>query len=313
VASSDTVTFSVVAPFYDDAANVEDFVAAVVRALRPLGEPYELVLVDDGSSDGTWEAILACQPAHETGMIRGIRLSRNFGKEAALCAGVEQARGAAVITMDGDLQHPPELIPTLVQAWRGGAEVVDGVKVARADQSFVGRGISRTFNWLFTRLSGVPLDEASDFKLLDRKAVDAWADLPERNLFFRGTTTWIGFERAQVEFEVQARATGRSGWSLGGLLRLATNAVTGFSTKPLHLMTAGGFAFVVASAILLVQTFVRYLQGEAAEGFTTVIMLLLLQGGAIMLGLGIIGEYLARIHEEVKGRPRYLVRDRTDG
>jgi glycosyltransferase involved in cell wall biosynthesis len=318
---------SIVAPFYDDADLVAPFVAAVERVLTDLGESYELLLVDDGSRDATWAAIVACaggtasgaesdtasgaEGGTAAGRIRGLRLSRNFGKEAALCAGVERAAGAAVVTMDGDLQHPPETIAELVAAWRAGAQVVDGVKTSRADQSWRDRVASEGFNRIFSTLSGVPLGHASDFKLLDRRAVDAWLALPERTLFYRGTTRWIGFEHATVPFEVAHRTAGRSRWRRAGLLRLAINAVTAFSTKPLHLMTAAGLVFVAASAALLAQTLYQFARGNAAEGFTTVILVLLLQGGAIMVGIGIVGEYVARIHEEVKGRPRYIVSDAT--
>ncbi len=300
-------TLSIVAPFYRDADAVGPFVAAVSDVLARIGESGELILVDDGSDDGTWEAISAAVDASD--QVVGVRLSRNFGKESALRAGLERAVGDAVVTIDGDLQHPPTAIEQMVTAWRGGAEVVDGIKANRDSQSVRHRIASRGFNRLFSTLTGVDLHDASDFKLLDRRALDAWLALPERPLFYRGTTAWIGFDHRKVHFEVGRRASGGSRWRPSTLLRLAINAVTAFSTKPLHLMTVAGLLFVAASGLLLVQTLVRYAQGTAAEGFTTIILLMLLQGGAIMVGLGIIGEYVARIHEEVKQRPPYVLRE----
>jgi polyisoprenyl-phosphate glycosyltransferase len=303
---------SVVAPFHNEERFVDPFVDAiadVASELEVLGCEVEMLLVDDGSDDGTWSRMVA--RSGEDPAVRSIRLSRNFGKEAALSAGVESASGDAVVTIDGDLQHPPELIPDMVRRWRQGVDVIDGVKTKRAGQSLASRVMSRSFNRVFHFLSGVPIEEASDYKLLDRRAVEAWLALPERSNFFRGTTAWIGFDRVEMPFEVRPRTSGGSRWRPGILFRFAINAITAFSTRPLHLVTMAGFLFAAASVVLLVQTLYRWGTGQAVEGFTTVILLLLVIGAALMIGLGIVGEYIARIHEEVKQRPRYIVRERT--
>jgi glycosyltransferase involved in cell wall biosynthesis len=235
-----------------------------------------------------------------------LRLSRNFGKEAALCAGLEHASGRAVITMDGDLQHPPHAIPEMIRRWRSGeAVIVDGVKLEKS------RPRSLAFYAVFRALSGVDLDHASDFKLLDRQAVEAWRAMGDRNLFYRGMAHWLGFRRVQVKFEVYERAAGRSRWSVLRLMRLAAHAVVAFSSVPLQLATALGFAFLVFALLLGAQTLLIKLNGRAVSGFATVIILLLIVGSMVLLSLGVIGQYIAAIYDEVKGRPRYLVAEVT--
>lgn len=298
-------TVSVVSPVFDEAEGLEAFVERTTAALGPVVDTFEIVLVDDGSRDGSWAAVQHLN--RRDARVRGVGLSRNFGKEAAILAGLEAARGEAVVVMDADLQHPPNLLPALIDRWRGGAEVVEAVKKDRTGQSWGGRAASRMFNSIFQRLTGVDLTDASDYRLLSRRAVDALLDLPERTTFFRGTSTWIGFDRAQVAFSVDPRASGESRWGLRGLLRLAINSITSFTPAPLHLVTFGAGLFALFAVVLGIQTLVRFLQGDALTGFTTVILLLLAQGTFVLLGLGIIGEYLARIHDEVKGRPRFLV------
>ncbi|WP_109471672.1 glycosyltransferase family 2 protein [Ornithinimicrobium cavernae] len=302
---SDRPEVSIVSPVFDEEAGLAALVERVVRAVEPVADSFEIVLVDDGSRDGSWAEI---ERAHARDpRVRGVGLSRNFGKESAIVAGLEAARGDAVIVMDSDLQHPPALLPELVARWRAGAEVVEAVKLDRTGQALGGRLASTLFNRVFERLTGVDLVGASDYRLLSRRAVTALLALPERTTFFRGTSTWIGFPREQVPFRVDPRVTGRSRWGFRALLRLALNGITSFTPAPLHLVTIGAALFAVFAVVLGVQTLVRFLQGDAVTGFTTVILLLLIQGTFILLGLGIVGQYLARIHDEVKNRPRYLV------
>ena len=306
-AKSDMI--SVVIPVHDEAAAIEETLRELVRVLEGCGVPHEVIVVDDGSTDGTWSAIsevAACNPC-----TRGLRLSRNFGKEAALCAGLDVATGAAVITMDGDLQHPPTLIPAMLDAWRNGAQVVDGVKTEREGASMVERLRSGMFYALLRWLSRVDLHGASDFKLLDRRVLDAYRRLPERNLFYRGMTAWLGFKTVEIPFAVPARTTGNTRWTFLALVRLATTAITSFTSAPLHLITTLGMLFLGFAVVLGAQTLYRKLTGTALDGFTTIILLLLITGSAIMIGLGIIGSYIARIFEEVKGRPRYLIAEST--
>lgn len=300
-----TPVVSVVSPVYQEEEGLATFVQRTREVLEQTDEAYEVVLVDDGSRDGSWAEIERQHQADPR--VRGIRLSRNFGKEAAILAGLEAARGEAVVVMDSDLQHPPALLPTLVDTWRGGADVVEAVKETRTGQPLGGRIASRMFNSFFHRLTGVELADASDYRLLSRKAVDALLAMPERTTFFRGTSTWIGFDREQVTFRVDPRVAGQSRWGFTALVRLALNGITSFTPAPLQLVTICALVFAVFALILGGQTLVRFLQGDAVTGFTTVILLLLIQGTMMLLGLGIIGQYLARIHDEVKQRPRYLV------
>ncbi len=299
---------AVVVPLYNEAAHLAGTLELIVQTLDSLGLPYRLLLVDDGSTDGTWELVKArCLASQD---VRGIRLSRNFGKEAALAAGLESAEGAAVIVMDGDLQHPPALIPAMVEAWRAGAEVVEAVKVEPHGSNW-SRPAASAFNRLFSALSGHGLQGASDFKLMDRRVLAAWRAMGERSLFFRGMNAWLGFRRVQLPFEVPTRAGGASGWSHWQLARLATTAITSFSSAPLYLVTLAGLAFSVFAVLLGAQTLVLKFTGRAVDGFTTVILLLLTIGAVVMLALGVIGAYIARIYEEVKGRPRYVIAETT--
>lgn len=301
---------TVVAPVHDEEGSLPTFVERTVDVLEAVDEPFELLLVDDGSTDGSWEVIVGA--ARDDPRVRGLSLSRNFGKESAVLAGLEDARATgAVVVMDSDLQHPPSLLPELVARWREGADVVESVKRTRTGQRWSARVGARGFNRVFHRLTGVDIIDATDYRLLGRPAVDALLTLPERTHFFRGTSTWIGFQRAQVSFDVADRVAGSSRWSLVGLLRMALNSLTAFTAAPLHLTTVGAAAFAAFALVLAVQTLVRFVQGEAVTGFTTVILLLLIQGTLILAGLGVIGQYLARIHDEVKFRPRYLVGRRT--
>lgn len=300
---------SVVAPVHDEAASLDRFVTAVAEALDPVHARFEVVLVDDGSTDASWATITTLATADAR--VRGLRLSRNFGKEAAVIAGIEAAHGDAVVVMDSDLQHPPALLADMVALWRDGADVVEAVKSNRTGQSLPSRATATVFNAVFSRLTGVDLAGASDYRLLAAGPLAALRALPERALFFRGTSTWIGFDRVQLPFVVDARIAGRSRWSVRSLVRLAIDGITSFTSAPLRLVTMVAVVFALFAVVLAIQTLVRFVQGDAVQGFTTVILLLLVQGTVTLFGLGIIGEYVARIHDEVKARPRYVVADRT--
>ncbi|OJF10428.1 glycosyltransferase family 2 protein [Couchioplanes caeruleus] len=300
---------SVVAPVFDEGDGVDGFVRRTGAVLQAAGLRYELILVDDGSTDDSWPRI--CAQSGADPRVRGIQLSRNFGKEAAVLAGLEHAGGDAVVVIDADLQHPPTAIPAMVQCWSDGAEVVEAVKRNRTGQPPVARLAASLFNATFTRLTTVDLVNATDFRLLSRPACDALLRLPEHSSFFRGTSSWIGFRRTVVEVDIDHRGDGASRWTFRSLCRLAVNGLTSFTSAPLHLVTVVGFGFAAFSVVLGVQTLVRWLRGGSVAGFPTVILVLLVMGTFILLGLGVIGEYLARIHEEVRGRPRYLVQGRT--
>lgn len=297
---------SVVIPLYCEEAGVRHTLREVARFLAQATTSWEIVVVDDGSRDRTWAEIEAI--SHTMPQLRGLRLSRNFGKEAAVSAGLEATQGKAVIIMDGDMQHPPSLLPSLIDTWRSGEfDIVEAVKSSRGDESAVSAARAKLFYLILRAFSGHDLQGASDYKLLDQRVIEAYRTMKERNVFFRGMISWMGFRSTQIPFEVEPRIAGDSGWSLFGLIRLAAVAVTSFSTFPLHLITIFGLFFFAFSLLLATHTLYMKLSGSAIDGFTTVILLLLVIGSSLMIGLGIIGEYLARIYDEVKQRPRYIV------
>ena len=227
-------------------------------------------------------------------------------------AGLANASGECCAVMDCDLQHPPETIPEMYRLWQEGYEVVEGVKSARGKEGLFYKLSAGLFYKIMSGLIKLDMNASSDFKLLDRKVVNVLLELKERNTFFRALTFWAGFKTGKVEYEVQERKYGKSKWSLFSLMRYALSNVTSFSTLPLQLITFMGIISILFSLILGIQTLVRYLSGNAVEGFTTVILLILIIGGFIMLSLGILGHYLARIYEEVKGRPKYIISQVTE-
>ena len=309
--SPNSPLISVVIPLYNEGSQLRELLMDLKTALQETGCRFEVVLVDDGSSDDTWAKIK--DEARMWPDLRAIRLSRNFGKELALCAGLERARGNAVIVMDGDGQHPPSLLPLLVEKWTtSGADIVEAVKSRRGRESLGSKVGALTFYVILNKLSGFDLKGASDFKLIDRRVLDTWLAMRERNVFFRGMTAWMGFRTIQVPFEVGLRRAGKSGWSYLRRAKLALIGITTFSSFPLHLVTFAGVIFFLFAVGLGIQTLYLKLAGRAFTGFATVILLELIIGSLLMISLGIIGEYLARIYEEVKGRPRYIVSESID-
>ena len=302
---------SIVIPLYNEAANLRSLLSQITTAVNTTGCPCELILIDDGSSDETWKIIAEEATALTT--LRGFRLSRNFGKELALCAGLERARGDAVIVMDGDCQHPPDLLPEMVRLWQtSGADIVEAVKTTRGPESFPQRLSALLFYVVLNKLAGVSLKGMSDFKLMNRRALDAWLQMEERNVFFRGMTAWLGFTRVQIPFQVPTRGAGKTGWSFPTRFKLALTGLSAFSWLPLQFVTLAGLIFFVFSVLFGIYTLVLQLAGRSVSGFATVILLLLIIGSLLMLSLGIIGEYLARIYEEVKRRPRYVIASSID-
>lgn len=301
---------SIILPAYNEEQNIERTIKTLSGLLEKEGIPFELLFISDGSADGTYEEI--CRLAKQDRRVRGAEFSRNFGKEAAIFAGLELACGDACIVMDCDLQHPPAVIPEMYRLWQEGFEVVEGIKKSRGKESIFHGMFAGMFYGIMSRMMRMDMRSSSDFKLLDRKVVNVLLGLGERNTFFRALSFWAGFRSAKVEYEVQERAYGSSKWSFRSLIRYAVSNVTSFSTIPLQMVTVIGMVSILFSVVLAVQTLVKYLMGTAVEGFTTVILLILIIGGFIMISLGIIGHYLARIYEEVKGRPRYIIRRRTE-
>jgi dolichol-phosphate mannosyltransferase len=301
---------SVVIPSYNEEENIETTAKTIGDILSAENIDYELVFVSDGSKDKTFENIEALSKTDSR--IKGIQFSRNFGKEAAIFAGLSEAKGDCVSVIDCDLQHPPKTLVEMYRLWEQGYEVVEGIKSSRGKESIFHKMFAAMFYGIMSSLMKIDMNATSDFKLLDRKAVDALLTLNEANTFFRALSFWVGFRSVQVEYDVQERAKGKSKWSFGGLVKYAITNTTSFTTAPLRIIAVVGLMMVICSIALGVETLVVYFMGAAVEGFTTVILLLLLIGGAIMVSLGIIGHYLGRIYEEVKGRPRYIIRNRTE-
>ena len=297
---------SIVIPAHNEARGIAHAIDVIVTTLASCGMGLEVIVIDDGSRDETFERVK--ELSLKNNRIKGLRFTRNFGKEAALLAGLRVARGDAVVTIDSDLQHPPALIPKMIEEWRNGAMVVDAIKRGRDTDGIFTRMRAELFNSLLSRLGGINLQHASDFKLLDRLVVDAIArGLPERHRFYRGLADWVGYRHASVPFDVEARAEGQGKWSLWKLAQLATTAIVSFTSAPLQIVTVLGILTLGFGAVVGADALIAWFQGRAVSGFATTIITLLIVGSFIMISLGIIGEYLAKIYDEIKARPAYLV------
>lgn len=304
--SLDIPVLSIIVPLFNEQEHVKLLAQKITNIVTALGLSTELILVDDGSRDRTWSEIESLTSDNFT--LRAVRLSRNFGKEGAIRVGVESALGEAVVVMDGDLQHPPELIFEMVRLWSDeGYDIVDTIKKDRGEESPLYRACANSFYWLINKSSGVDLKSSSDFKLLSRKAVEALLSMRESTMFFRGMTAWLGFKHTSIPFSVPKRAAETSSWTLRGLVKLFFDNIVSFSSVPLQIVSALGALFLLFALGLALQTLSVYLAGGAVTGFTTVILLQLIIGSCVLLGLGVIGMYVATIYEEVKGRPRYIV------
>ncbi|MBK5242884.1 glycosyltransferase family 2 protein [Clostridium sp.] len=301
---------TVVIPVYNEENQIYENISVIKKCLEETAIEFMILLVDDGSTDGTWSRLKMI--SEEIPCIKALRLSRNFGKEAALCAGLEAVEGDGCIIMDADLQHPPTLIPEMIRLWKDeGYEVVEGVKDLRGNESIIKKVGANLFYKILSKLSGFNMQQSSDFKLLDKKVVLAWRSMNERSTFFRGMSAWVGYNRISIPFNVGIRTKGASKWSVFNLCALAVKAITSFSSFPLYIVTFMGVFFLAGALLLGMQTLYMKLMGIALSGFTTVILLLLIIGSCLMISLGVIGTYIARIYEEVKYRPRYIVADET--
>jgi len=295
-----------VVPAHNEALGIVRAVGAMLQALASCGMWLEIIVVDDGSRDETFE--LVKDLSRKDARLKGLRLSRNFGKEAALLAGLRAASGDAMVTIDSDLQHPPALILEMIDAWRNGAMVVDAEKRGRKNDGAVARLASTLFHSFLSRLGGINLRNSSDFKLLDRSVVVAITrGLPERQRFYRGLAEWVGYPHASIPFDVGARVEGRRKWTLWKLMDLAVTATVAFTSAPLRIVTFLGLFTLVFGFAVGVEALTTWLQGRAVSGITTIIITILIVGSVIMISLGIIGEYIAKIYDEIKARPAYLV------
>lgn len=296
---------SVVIPAYNEEGMIAKTAATISAILTDAAIDYELIFVNDGSRDSTWDRIR--KAAGENPAVRGVCFSRNFGKEAAMFAGMYYAKGACCVVIDCDLQHPPEKIVEMYRLWEQGYEIIEAVKTDRGKESFLHTLSARCFYKIISEVTGIDMSRASDFKLLDRKAVNVLLNMKEKNAFFRALSFWIGFRTTQVEFEVRERTVGESKWSTWSLIRYAVSNVTAFSAAPMQIVTVLGILMLCASLVLGVISLYQKFMGTALGGFTTVIIIQLFTGSIIMISLGIIGYYISKIYEEIKGRPRYVV------
>ncbi len=300
-------TLSVVVPVHNEEAVLPELCRRLMQATEAIPGGCEILFVDDGSADHTREILE--QAAANDARVGFIRLSRNFGKEAAVSAGLRETRGDATIVIDGDLQDPPELIPAMLAAWRGGADVVNMRRRARAGESWLKRATAHVFYRVMNRLSEVPIPvDTGDYRLLSRRAVDALNAMPERNRMMKGLFAWIGFSQATIDYDREPRAAGSSKWRYWKLWNLALEGITGFSVAPLKVAAYVGFATAFSAFAFAAFMFVKTLVfGDPARGFPTLIVVISFLGGLQLMAIGVLGEYLARLFVESKGRPLYLV------
>lgn len=296
---------SIVIPAYNEEGMIEKTAVTIRKILAEAEIPYEILFVNDGSRDETWRRIRQVSSRYPE--VRGICFSRNFGKESAMFAGMYHAEGDCCVIIDCDLQHPPEKIVEMYRLWEQGYEIVEAVKTDRGKETAFHRMSAACFYRLISKVTDIDMSRASDFKLLDRKAVNVLLNMKEKNAFFRALSSWIGFRTAQVEFEVRERTVGESKWSAWSLVRYAVSNITSFSSAPMQIVTILGMVMLFSSLVLGVTALYQKFTGIALGGFTTVIIIQLFTGSIIMISLGIIGYYISKIYEEIKGRPRYIV------
>ena len=302
---------SVIVPAHNEEPGIASALQEIDSVLSTCCDSSEIIVIDDGSTDATYDVLQKlCQQQDN---LRAIKLSRNFGKESAMLAGLRAANGQAVITIDADLQHPPALIPEMVEKWKAGTKVVHAVKRQRVINTFMERFRATIYNNLLKLLGGVDLRNSSDYKLVDRVIVDALInELHEYQRFYRGLVTWVGYRQEKLYFDVAERQAGETKWSTRALIGLAITGIVSFTSMPLRIVTIFGILTLLLAFGVAVEALWSWFIGTAVSGFMTIVFVLLLLGSFIMISLGIMGEYIAKIYEEVKNRPDYLV-DRTAG
>jgi polyisoprenyl-phosphate glycosyltransferase len=301
-----TTEMCVVIPAYNESDVLPQLIQELHFVIGALNISYQIVVVNDGSSDRTEEVLDAI--SSKDPQVISVNLSRNFGKEAAMAAGLAQAEGNCIVFIDADMQHPTDLIPNLYHAWLEGFDIVNAVKRQRSNESFFYRWMAKQFNKLMSNAVRKDMSGSSDFILIDRQVADALLDCPERNRFFRGLVAWVGFRVKKIEFDVRDRYHGVTKWSVLSLLRYSLSNIVAFSSFPLYIIAYIGFLSVAFGAVLLVHTLVQWALGTAAIGFTTVISIQILLGGMIILALGVISIYLSHMYDEQKQRPLFIIK-----
>ncbi len=298
---------SIIIPAYNEEENIENTAEVIGGIMKENNIDCEILFVDDGSRDGTWELIESI--ARKNKSVRGLKFSRNFGKEGAIFAGLKHCKGDCAAVIDCDLQHPPKLMVEMYNMWKQGYQVVEAVKASRGKENPIYGFFARSFYGMMKSSSNIDMNGASDYKLMDRQVIDALNELPERITFYRALSSWVGFKTAKLEFNVAPRNAGASKWNFKKLFKFAMANLTSFINAPLHLVTVFGFIFLLASIVLGIVSLVRFCCGQYQNG---IIPLILFSTSLIMLALGVIGYYLSKIYEEIKGRPRYIVSLDTD-
>lgn len=299
---------SIIIPAYNEEKCIKKAYDAINSLLIENSIEGEFIFVDDGSQDETYRVI--SELASEKENIVGLHFSRNFGKESAISAGLSAVSGDCAVVIDCDLQHPPEKIIEMYHLWEAGYEIVEGIKRERGDEKKMHGVGAKIFYSIISRVAGFDMANSSDFKLLDRKVIDVLNKMPERG-FFRAISFWVGYKKAVVEYDVCERVDGESKWSTRGLIKYAFSNITSYSTAPMQIVTILGIVMLVISVIFGVWALIDKIIGRALEGMTTVIIITIFIGSIIMISLGIIGYYIARIFEEIKGRPKYIISSTT--
>ena len=296
---------SLIVPCYNEESNIIPFYEEILKTFKDIDADFELLFVDDGSKDNTLQKIKNLN--NDDKRVKCVSFARNFGKEAALFAGIRNVTGDCAVILDADLQHPPCVIKEMFQKWKEGFEVVEGIKTSRGKESILHKAFSQIFYGLMSKAVKMDMKNSSDYKLLDKKVIAQLAALKERNTFFRALSFWVGFKKTTVYYEVQERMSGVSKWSTKALTRYAINNVICFSYAPLHIIAVVGFIFIFIAIGVSIDALISFIRGNAAQGFPTIILVLLLGFGAILISLGIIGVYIAQIYDEVKMRPQYVI------
>ena len=299
---------SVIIPAYNEEEIIPKAVSTIDGILNDANIAHELLFINDGSKDRTWEIIE--EAASQNKNVKGVCFSRNFGKESAVFAGLSQATGDCCVVIDCDLQHPPEKIVEMYRLWEQGYEIVEGVKTSRGTESAFHKFAAKSFYAIMSDAVGFDMSRASDFKLLDRKAINVLLNMREKNAFFRALSSWIGFKSTEVEYDVREREAGTSKWSTRSLIKYAVTNISSFTSAPMQIVTILGFLVFFVGLAFSVEALVQYFLGSARAGFTTVIILQCFTSSVIMMGLGVIGFYISKIYEEVKGRPKFII-DKT--
>ncbi|MCT6823677.1 glycosyltransferase family 2 protein [Bartonella apis] len=303
-------TVTVISPVYNEGKGIAIFVEEVARVFSKLEYDLTIILVDDGSKDTSWSDLQKIIP--EKFRIQGIRLAKNFGKESAIAAGLSLADSDVVITIDCDLQHPPELMSKMLELWEEGAEIVSAVKEKRQQESCLDRLAAASFYKIFHWITENDIGGTSDFILLDRKVADALKSLPEKLFFYRGVVQWLGFKQVSVSFVPKNREIGKSGWSFWKKLHLAIDSLTGFSAKPLVFIWFMTFLFVLFSLVVGGDAVISKIIGKSVSGFSTLILVILITGVAVLSCLCVLSAYIRQIFYEVKSRPRFLISQKID-